>query len=144
MLWRPVVRRSIHRHNQQRRHASFFPTLPALPSLTTFSELLLTHPYPTYTSTIILLTIAFRTGFTLPVSIWAQGRMNRMREIVRPEMQRVNARLAVEVAKESRRKGVGYDEYKKELKRQVSSRERQIPQGERVGEDSNLELTSAP
>lgn len=43
-----------------------------------------------------------------------------MRELVRPEMERVNARLAVEVAKESRRKGVGYDEYKKELKRQVS------------------------
>ncbi|KAJ9109557.1 hypothetical protein QFC20_003303 [Naganishia adeliensis] len=35
-------------------------------------------------------------------------------------MERVNARLAVEVAKESRRKGVGYDEYKKELKRQLA------------------------
>lgn len=88
--------------------------------MTNLSELLLTHPFPTYTSTIILLTVAVRTAFTLPVTIWARGRMQRMRELVRPEMERVNARLAVEVAKESRRKGVGYDEYKKELKRQVS------------------------
>ena len=46
--------------------------------------------------------------------------MQRMREIVRPEMQRINDRLAVEVARESKRKGLGYDEYKKELKKQVS------------------------
>lgn len=129
MLCRPVVRSShgvlLRRHQQipQRRHASFIPslvTLPSLPSLTSFSELLLTHPFPTYTGTIILLTLGVRTVFTLPATIWARHRMQRMREIVRPEMQRINERLAVEVARESKKKGLGYDDYKKELKKQVS------------------------
>jgi membrane protein insertase Oxa1/YidC/SpoIIIJ len=130
MLCRPVVRssqgilRRTPRQIPHRRHASFIPslvTLPSLPSLTSLSELLLTHPFPTYTGTIVLLTLGVRTVFTLPATIWARRRMQRMREIVRPEMQRINERLAVEVARDSKRKGLGYDEYKKELKRQVST-----------------------
>lgn len=94
-------------------------TLPAIPSLTSLSEILLAHPLPTYTATIVLLTVLVRSVFTLPATLWSRHRMKKMREIVRPEMQRVNERLAVQVMQECRKKGLGYDEYKKELKRQV-------------------------
>jgi hypothetical protein len=36
-------------------------------------------------------------------------------------MKEINEKLAVVVARESRDKGLGYDEYKKELKARVSS-----------------------
>ncbi|GHJ86047.1 hypothetical protein NliqN6_2449 [Naganishia liquefaciens] len=118
---RPLLSPTHHHRHHRRRHASFLPALPALPSLTSLSELLLAHPLPTYTSTIVLLTLGVRTAFTLPATVWARQRMQRMRELVRPEMQRVNDRLAVEVARESKRKRLGYDEYKKELKKQLAT-----------------------
>ncbi|KAJ9107359.1 hypothetical protein QFC21_000809 [Naganishia friedmannii] len=96
-------------------------TLPAVPSLTSLSEILLAHPFPTYTATIVLLTVLVRSVFTLPATLWSRRRMKKMREIVRPEMQRVNERLAVQVMQECRKKGFGYDEYKKELKRQLAN-----------------------
>jgi hypothetical protein len=43
-----------------------------------------------------------------------------MREIVKPKMQAINKKLAVDVMKECRRAGLGYDAYKVELKKRVS------------------------
>lgn len=71
-------------------------------------------------TTIILLTIVFRSAVTLPATLWQRRRMKRTREIIQPAMKLVNDRLARSLVGESRRKGLSYEEYKKELKRQVS------------------------
>lgn len=52
--------------------------------------------------------------------------MERTKRIVQPEMRRINERLAGIVARESRKKGLGYEEYKKELKKQVSESARPL------------------
>jgi len=43
-----------------------------------------------------------------------------MREIVRPKMQAINDKLAIDVMKECRRAGLGYDAYKIELKKRLA------------------------
>ncbi len=101
-------------------------SLPEFPSLTTLSEFLLLHPLPTpsgpsYAITIILVTLLVRTTTTLPTTLWSRARGRRLREEVKPKMEIVNARLAIEVMKECRRAGLGYDTYKVELKKRVRS-----------------------
>ena len=84
------------------------------------AELLVSYPVISYGTTIVLLTLGFRAGITLPMAIWSRNRMKRIKQIVKPEMRRLNDKLAVEVAKESRQKGLSYDEYRKALKLRVS------------------------
>jgi hypothetical protein len=45
--------------------------------------------------------------------------MLREAQEVRPRMKEINEKLAVVVARESREKGLGYEEYKKNLKARV-------------------------
>lgn len=112
------------------------PALPLLavfpfsdPSLVdTVHSLLLSVPLPAG-YTIILLTLLVRTGVTLPVTLWQRARARRTREIIVPEMKRLNDELAGPVARECRKAGMGYEEYKRELKRQVSP----VRVGRRVG-----------
>lgn len=108
--------------------ATTAPGLPLLamfpfsdPSLVdTVHSLLLSVPLPAG-YTIILLTLLVRTGVTLPVTLWQRARARRTREIIVPEMKRLNDELAGPVARECRKAGMGYEEYKRELKRQVST-----------------------
>ncbi len=100
--------------------------LPFLPSLTDLSSTLLAHPLvdpltslPSYGLTIIALTLFVRTCTTLPATVWARRRAIRFREEVKPEMREANERLAVEVMKECRKAGVGYEGYKNELRKRV-------------------------
>ncbi|GFZ43210.1 hypothetical protein JCM24511_00929 [Saitozyma sp. JCM 24511] len=92
------------------------PLVPFHP-IDSLSSLLLSSPLGCG-STIILLTLLFRTGATLPATLWQRARVHRTRELVVPEMRRINGELAGKVARECRAKGMGYEEYKKELKRQ--------------------------
>ncbi|KAK4684077.1 hypothetical protein P7C73_g6125, partial [Tremellales sp. Uapishka_1] len=90
--------------------------------ITSLSELFLSLPYPYITSyglTIILSTLLFRSAITLPATLWQRARMKRLRENVMPEMKKLNDRLAVVVARESRSQGRSFEEYKAELKAQV-------------------------
>lgn len=85
------------------------------------SDALLSIPHPLgYGTTLILLTLIVRTAFTLPVSLWQKKRAKKMQSIIAPEMKAINEHLAETVAKECRKKGVGYAEYLVELRRQVS------------------------
>jgi hypothetical protein len=82
-------------------------------------HVLLSSPLPAW-ATIIGLTLCVRTGITLPVTLWQRGRMLTEAREVRPRMREINEKLAVALAKECRSKGVGYEEYKKQLKARVS------------------------
>lgn len=87
---------------------------------------LLSHPMPTYSSTIILLTLLLRSTITLPTALWARSRMRTFREQVIPRMKKENDRFAVEVARESRRTGKSYEEYKKVLKARLAMRQKEL------------------
>ena len=94
-------------------------TSPAtLGILDTLSLHLLDSPFSAG-ATIILLTILVRGGITFPVSIWQRRRAWRTREKVQPEMKRLNEELARTLARDMRREGKSWDEYKRELKSQV-------------------------
>lgn len=100
--------------------------LPFLPSLSDLSSTLLAHPLsspltglPSYGFTIVLLTLLVRAGTTLPATIWARRRAIRFRTEVKPRMRGANERMAVEVMKECRKAGVGYEGYKNELRKRV-------------------------
>jgi len=82
------------------------------------ANLLLSSPLPAW-ATIIGLTICVRTTVTLPVTLWQRRRMMTEAREVRPRMKEINERLAVAMARECREKGLGYDEYKKQLKAKV-------------------------
>lgn len=82
-------------------------------------NVLLSSPLPAW-ATIIGLTLCVRTGITLPVTLWQRGRMLTEAREVRPRMKDLNEKLAVSLAKECRSKGLGYEEYKKQLKSRVS------------------------
>lgn len=102
---------------------AFFPfnnlSLPTGETFLPLSQFLLDHPFPTYASSIILTTIFLRTLVTLPITVWSRKRMRRMRELVQPEMKLWNEKLAVKLVGESRKAGLDFEGYKKELKRQV-------------------------
>jgi hypothetical protein len=84
------------------------------------AQALISLPLPSGV-TIILLTLILRSCFTLPVTLWQRRRLIRNATEVMPRMQEINNRLAGVVAKECRKKGMSYEAYQKELKRQVSS-----------------------
>lgn len=84
------------------------------------ANLLLSSPLPAW-ATIIGLTICVRTAVTLPVTLWQRGRMMTEAREVRPRMKVINERLAVALARECREKGLGYEEYKEQLKAKVCS-----------------------
>ena len=69
---------------------------------------------------IILLTLLLRSWITLPVTFWQRARIRRAALHVAPEMTAINKRLAVDVMRDCRKRGVDYEGYKKELKAQVS------------------------
>lgn len=83
------------------------------------SQFLLDHPIHSFSLTIILITLVLRTTLTLPTVFWARNRLRRATKLVEPEMRRLNEELAPRVAGESKRKGLDYDGYRAELKRQV-------------------------
>jgi membrane protein insertase Oxa1/YidC/SpoIIIJ len=82
------------------------------------ANLLLSSPLPAW-ATIVGLTICVRTAVTLPVTLWQRGRMMTEAREVRPRMKVINEQLAVALAKECRANGLGYEEYKEQLKSKV-------------------------
>lgn len=84
------------------------------------SHFLLDHPIYSYGATIVFITIVLRTAFSLPAVFWARNRALRAKSIVLPEMKKINRELAIKLVPECRRKNLGYDVYRAELKRQVS------------------------
>jgi len=123
-----VNRASLFSFNRlpSRRHQST-STPVVIDTITTTTEssffdplanLLLSSPLPAW-ATIIGLTICVRTTVTLPVTLWQRGRMLTEAREVRPRMKEINERLAVAMARECREKGLGYEEYKKQLKAKV-------------------------
>lgn len=100
----------------------FIPTSPPpdpSPIFDALASVLMSSPFATGT-TIIVLTIVLRTCLTLPIAFWQRKRYARTRKYVLPAMKETNDRLAQELIPVCRRKGLDYDGYKKELKRQVS------------------------
>lgn len=102
----------------QRRNFSL-DSLDSLNPVPFLGDLLVSTPTPSYALSIVVLTIAIRSTVTVPFTIWQRKRMRRMRELINPEMKAANELLAVKVAKESRAKGLDYEQYRKELKIQV-------------------------
>ncbi|OWZ55704.1 hypothetical protein C349_01906 [Cryptococcus neoformans var. grubii Br795] len=97
------------------------------PLIHPLSEALLSIPHPLgYGTTLILLTLIVRTAFTLPVSLWQKKRAKKMQIVVAPEMKIINEHLAETVAKECRKKGVGYAEYLIELRRQLRKAQKAV------------------
>jgi hypothetical protein len=86
---------------------------------TSLADILIAHPIVSYGTTIVLLTLTLRTAITLPMALWSRARLKRIRTIVQPEMKLLNEKLAVEVMKDCRKRGLGYEDYRAELKKQV-------------------------
>ncbi|WVR05788.1 hypothetical protein IAU60_002813 [Kwoniella sp. DSM 27419] len=86
------------------------------------SSLFLSMPHPLgYGASVIMLTLAVRTVFTLPVSLWQRKRAAKAKKLVEPEMKIINERLAKELAISCRQRGLGYKEYLAELKSQLAA-----------------------
>ena len=86
---------------------------------TPLSQLLLDHPIHSFGLTIILVTLFLRTTISLPAVFWQRNRLKKARQIVEPEMRRLNKDLAPRLAIECRRRGMNYEAYYGELKAQV-------------------------
>ncbi|KAL7423769.1 hypothetical protein Q5752_001353 [Cryptotrichosporon argae] len=125
------------------------PRAPALPlsprhtralAVPVLPELLLAHPYP---SAIVALTVLLRLTTTVPATLWQRARGRRSRELVGPQMRRWRDVLATRVAGECRRRGVGYDEYRKELKRQLAEKQAALHKEHRTHPTATLLLPLA-
>lgn len=81
--------------------------------------LLAASPLPLWGS-IVVLALTVRGCITFPLQLWQRRRVWRTRRYVIPEMKRVNDELAVTIARQARRDGLGYKEYLKLLKDEVS------------------------
>ncbi|OCF33263.1 hypothetical protein I316_05004 [Kwoniella heveanensis BCC8398] len=91
------------------------------PLIDPLSSFLLSMPHPFgYGATIIALTLLVRTVFTLPISLWQRERALKARRLVDPKMKVINEQLAKSLAGESRKKGLTYDQYLLELRRQLA------------------------
>jgi hypothetical protein len=64
--------------------------------------------------------VLVRSAISLPAALWTRARIRRLREVVMPLMKAENDRLAFEVFRECKMKGVGPEVYMKELKKRVS------------------------
>lgn len=93
----------------------------AFPPVQFIADLLLNTPTPSYGLSIIVLTLALRFGITVPLAMWQRKRMRRERELVVPEMKKINDRLAVELVRDARREGLTYEDYRKKLKAEVGA-----------------------
>lgn len=72
-----------------------------------------------YAISIVLLTVTLRSIVTLPVTLWQRKRTKRMVDHVVPQWQDLKSTLPQMVAKRCRREKKSYEEYEKELKREV-------------------------
>lgn len=72
-----------------------------------------------YAISVAILTVVVRSCITLPISLWQRARMKRMEEFVAPRWEQIKKDLPVIVAKRSRREKKSYEEYEKELKKEV-------------------------
>ncbi|WVQ97178.1 hypothetical protein IAU59_004288 [Kwoniella sp. CBS 9459] len=91
------------------------------PIIDPLASFLLSLPHPFgYGATIIILTLLVRTVFTLPISLWQRKRALKARRLVDPKMKIINEQLAKSLVAESRKKGLTYDQYILELRRQLA------------------------
>jgi hypothetical protein len=90
----------------------------------TCSESLLSVPIASsslsYSAAIVLLTLSFRLGITLPVTLWQRRRIKRVAENVVPEVKAWGEKAKLKLRAEFRRADKGYDAYVKELNSRVS------------------------
>ena len=94
-------------------------TLPSFDVFTPLSTLFLSHPLPTYTGSIILLTLLTRTLITLPITVWSRAHMVRLRKIVAPILKRKNTNLALSLVPECRKLGLSHKEYVQVLQGEI-------------------------
>jgi membrane protein insertase Oxa1/YidC/SpoIIIJ len=101
--------------------AMAFPamTLPSFDVFTPLSTMFLSHPLPTYTGSIIVLTLLTRTLITLPITIWSRAHMVRLRKIVAPILKRKNTNLALSLVPECRKLGLTHKEYVQVLQGEI-------------------------
>ncbi|WWC58520.1 uncharacterized protein I303_101063 [Kwoniella dejecticola CBS 10117] len=83
------------------------------------------HPWG-YGVSIIFLTLVVRSVFTLPISLWQRKRSLRVKNLVQPELKVINERLAQSVMIDCRKRGVGYEQYTLELRRQVEKAQKAL------------------
>ncbi|KAG7562393.1 hypothetical protein FFLO_02173 [Filobasidium floriforme] len=94
-------------------------TLPSFDVFTPLSTMFLSHPLPTYTGSIIVLTLLTRTLITLPITIWSRAHMVRLRKIVAPILKRKNTNLALSLVPECRKLGLTHKEYVQVLQGEI-------------------------
>lgn len=79
---------------------------------------------PSYTSSIVVTTLALRFAFTVPMQIWQRKRTARLKNLVTPEARAFNKTCSLDLRSEYRRLGKNYDEYVAEFNRRVSCKVR--------------------
>lgn len=94
-------------------------SLPAFDVFTPLSTMFLSHPLPTYTGSIVILTLLTRTLITLPITVWSRAQMVRLRKIVGPILKRKNTNLAYTLVPECRKLGLSHKEYVQVLQGEI-------------------------
>lgn len=84
------------------------------------AELLLASPIPSYGLTIVVLTLIFRTVFTLPITTWQNRRMRRLMLEQAPDMKPVADRIAKEIGPTAARNGWTNEMFQHEIALRVS------------------------
>ena len=106
--------------------STLLPTEETTSLLHPLSNLLLDHPIYSYSLTIIILSLILRSAIGIPSLLWQRSRIRRTRQLVEPEMKRMNEELSLRLLVESRKKALwdnkfkAYEFYRIELKKQVS------------------------
>lgn len=67
--------------------------------------------HTTYAGSVVLLVLALRSTFTLPVNLWQRRRTDRMQQLVMPKMNAWALQAREELRKKCRRQGKSYEEY---------------------------------
>ncbi|KAG8720308.1 hypothetical protein FRC08_000604 [Ceratobasidium sp. 394] len=115
------MRRStpLSRVANQRRHISILEPLASgiIETGHILSSFPLATSLPPYSSTIIAITLALRTGITLPMALWSRARAYRREHIVGPELKAWREKTKEAVGKAFAREGKPYEEYRAEMGR---------------------------
>ncbi|PWN42053.1 hypothetical protein IE81DRAFT_290862 [Ceraceosorus guamensis] len=78
----------------------------------------ISHPYAI---SILIFTFALRTTFTLPMTLWARSRQQRLVDKVLPEWNTLKERLPDTVRRECRARGDSFEQFQKEFRRRSKS-----------------------
>lgn len=84
------------------------------------TELLVNAPTPSYLVSVFAIAVVLRSCLTVPVQLWQRKRIERLNEVVNPEIKSLNDKIALQVLVHAKREGWSHEQYVAEVKKKVS------------------------